>query len=136
VDTLFWAFDSYFKNDEINRANVTDSLSLFRFFCLYWRQRVAVGLVQHIYTYASVLIFLPWAMMMFAPNKRYTEPFAFMSAIALLIAGAYCTFQFIKIGSNSGEFQSVVGVFSFFRNKEMLLSGWFNYLSISLLAVI
>jgi hypothetical protein len=90
--------------------------------------------IENLYTYASVLIFIPWLMMMFAPNRRYTEPVAFIAATLLLLAGTFYTFQFIKIGSNAGDFQSIIGIFNFFRNKEMLMSGWFNYLSICLLA--
>jgi hypothetical protein len=90
--------------------------------------------IETTYQYASILILLPWAMMIFAPNRRYTEPFAFISAVTLFLAGTIYTVMFIKIGFNSGSFQSVSAILQFFRNNDMLLSGWFNYLSLCLMA--
>jgi hypothetical protein len=90
--------------------------------------------IENLYTYASGFIFIPWLMMMFAPNRRYTEPLAFFVAIVLLLAGIYYTIQLIRLGSDSGTLLSLSGILNFFRSNEMLLTAWFNYLSISLLA--
>jgi hypothetical protein len=85
------------------------------------------------YWYASVLIFLPWALLIFAPNWRYTEPIAFGAAIVLLLAAAVFTFQFLANPSEGGHFLSLEGFKNLFRSKEMLLTGWLNYLSFCLL---
>jgi Domain of unknown function (DUF4281) len=90
--------------------------------------------IESTYQYASILILLPWAMMIFAPNRRYTDPVAFTAAVALFLAGTIYTVLFIRIGFNSGSFQNGSAILQFFRNKDMLLSGWFNYLSLCLLA--
>lgn len=85
------------------------------------------------YWYASVLIFIPWALLIVAPNWKFTEPIAFGAAIILLIASAIFTFQYLLGGDEGGSFLSLEGFKNLFRNKEMLLTGWLNYLSFCLM---
>ena len=85
------------------------------------------------YWYASILIFIPWVALIAAPNWKYTEPAAFGSAIILLVASAIFTFQYLVGGDEGGSFLSFEGFKNLFRNKEMLLTGWLNYLSFCLL---
>lgn len=88
---------------------------------------------DNFYWYASILIFLPWALLMFAPRWQYTEPVAFGSAIILLIAAAIFTFKHLTGPEGGGNLLSLAGLENLFRNKEMLLTGWLNYLSFCLL---
>ncbi len=85
------------------------------------------------YGYASILIFIPWVLMIFAPNWQYTEPVAFGSAIVLLIAAAIFTFLYLSDAEAVGNLLSLEGFKNLFRSKEMLLTGWLNYLSFCLL---
>ena len=86
------------------------------------------------YTYASVLIFLPWALLIFAPNGRYTEKIAFACAIVLLVAAAWFTFAYLSSPEEGGgSLLSLNGLKNLFRSQEMLLTGWLNYLSFCLL---
>ncbi|MFN0034175.1 MAG: ABA4-like family protein [Saprospiraceae bacterium] len=85
------------------------------------------------YWYASILIFLPWLLLIAAPNWRYTEPIAFGAAIVLLLAAAVFTFQFLSSPDEGGSLRSLEGFKNLFRSKEMLLTGWLNYLSFCLL---
>jgi hypothetical protein len=85
------------------------------------------------YWYASILIFLPWALLVLAPRWRYTEPVAFGSAIVLLVAAAVFTFQYFSSAEGGGSLLSLEGFKNIFRSKEMLLTGWLNYLSFCLL---
>jgi hypothetical protein len=85
------------------------------------------------YWYASILIFLPWLLLIAAPNWRFTEPIAFGAAAVLLIAAAVFTFQFLTSPGEGGHFFSLEGFKNLFRSKEMLLTGWLNYLSFCLL---
>jgi hypothetical protein len=85
------------------------------------------------YWYASILIFVPWGLMIFAPRWAYTEPVAFGSAIILLAAAAIFTFKYLAGPQMGGSLLSLQGVENLFRSKEMLLTGWLNYLSFCLL---
>lgn len=85
------------------------------------------------YTYASVLIFFPWALLIFAPNGRFTEKIAFGCAIVLLLAAAYFTFGYLTNSEEGGSILSLNGLKNLFRSQEMLLTGWLNYLSFCLL---
>lgn len=88
---------------------------------------------DNFYWYASVLIFLPWLLLILAPNGRYTEGIAFGSAVILLIAAAIFTFLYLTGSDKAGGFLSLEGVKNLFRSKEMLMTGWLNYLSFCLL---
>ncbi|MBX2891228.1 MAG: DUF4281 domain-containing protein [Saprospiraceae bacterium] len=85
------------------------------------------------YWYASVLIFIPWALLIFAPRWQYTEPIAFGSAVVLLLAAAIFTIQYLVGAEAGGSLRSLDGLTNLFRSKEMLLTGWLNYLSFCLL---
>lgn len=85
------------------------------------------------YWYASVLIFIPWGLLIVAPRWQYTEPVAFGSAIVLLCAAAIFTFKYLTGPTGGGSFLSLEGFENLFRSKEMLLTGWLNYLSFCLL---
>ena len=88
---------------------------------------------DNFYWYASVLIFIPWVLLIFVPKWQYTEPIAFGSAIILLVAAAIFTIQYLTGPEGGGNFLSLAGFENLFRSKEMLLTGWLNYLSFCLL---
>jgi hypothetical protein len=89
---------------------------------------------DNFYWYASVLIFLPWLLLIVAPRQRFTEPVAFAAAVILLVAAAVFTFSYLRSGpADGGHFLSLSGLQNLFRSTEMLLTGWLNYLSFSLL---
>ena len=85
------------------------------------------------YWYASILIFVPWILLIFAPRWQYTEPVAFGAAVVLLLAAAVFTFQYLASSEADGSLFSLEGLKNLFRSKEMLLTGWLNYLSFCLL---
>jgi hypothetical protein len=86
------------------------------------------------YWYASVLIFLPWLLLIALPNWRYTEPIAFGAAFLLLAVAAWFTFMYLASGGAEGSSVfSLDGLTNLFRSKQMLLTGWLNYLSFCLL---
>lgn len=85
------------------------------------------------YWYASVLIFLPWALLILAPRWRYSELIAFVAAGILILAAAVFTFRYLSGGESGGNLISLEGFRNLFRSKEMLLTGWLNYLSFCLL---
>lgn len=85
------------------------------------------------YWYASVAIFIPWALLIFLPRGRYTEPVAFGAAILLLLAAAWFTLHYFTDQEAGGNLFSLEGVKNIFRNRAMLMTGWLNYLSFCLL---
>ncbi|MBU6342735.1 MAG: DUF4281 domain-containing protein [Bacteroidetes bacterium] len=85
------------------------------------------------YWNASLLIFIPWVLLILAPGWKHTEKVAFGSAVLLLLAAAWFTFAYLMNPSESGFSISPAGLANLFRSKEMLLTGWLNYLSFCLL---
>lgn len=85
------------------------------------------------YWYASIIIFVPWVLLIAAPRWKFTEPIAFGSAILLLLAAAYFTFDYLRDSTVEGSLISLDGLTNLFRSKAMLLTGWLNYLSFCLL---
>ncbi|MCY7327278.1 MAG: DUF4281 domain-containing protein, partial [Saprospiraceae bacterium] len=73
------------------------------------------------YWYASILIFLPWLLLMFVPNWRRTELVAFIAAILLFLVAAWFTFSYLSSESATGDLWSLDGFENLFRSKEMLL---------------
>ena len=89
---------------------------------------------DNFYWYASILIFAPWIALMFFPNWKWTDQFAFIAAIILVIASSWFTFEHLTSpGENGGHLLSFDGLKNLFRNNEMMLTGWLNYLAFCLL---
>jgi hypothetical protein len=85
------------------------------------------------YWYASVLIFIPWGLLIAAPRYKYTEMIAFAAAVILLVAAAWFTIRYLTSTEEGGSLLSFEGINRLFRNEQMLLTGWLNYLSFCLL---
>ncbi len=88
---------------------------------------------DHFYGYASIFIFIPWFMLIFLPNGTYSERVPFAVSIVLLLAAAWFTFSYLSGQEAEGNLISLEGMKNLFRSKEMLLTGWLNYLSFCLL---
>lgn len=88
---------------------------------------------DNFYWYASVLIFVPWGLLVFAPRWRFTEAIAFGSALFLSLVAAWFTFHYLASADEGGNLLSLEGLKNLFRSKSMILTGWFNYLSFTLL---
>lgn len=87
------------------------------------------------YGYISVLIFVPWLMLLLLPRHPYTERTAFVVGFILLALGAFFTVQYLRTPTEAGgSVLSFAGLRNLFRSPEMLLTGWFNYLSFCLFA--
>jgi Domain of unknown function (DUF4281) len=89
--------------------------------------------IDNFYWYASVLIFIPWLLLMFAPRQPWTERIAFGAALILIVAGAWFTLSHLVSGAEGGSLVSLQGLRDLFRSTQMLLAGWFNYLAFGLL---
>jgi hypothetical protein len=85
------------------------------------------------YWYASILIFIPWSLLLFAPNWKQTDRLVFGLAVLLLVAAAIFTGMFFLDEQSKGNLGTLEGLKNLFRNKDMLLTGWLNYLSFCLL---
>ncbi|MFN4081679.1 MAG: abscisic acid-deficient protein Aba4 family protein [Saprospiraceae bacterium] len=86
------------------------------------------------YWIASVAIFAPWIALLFAPRWKHTELFVFGFAVVLLFGAAFFTFRHLFSPLESGSLLTLEGLTNLFRSKNMLLTGWLNYLSFCLLA--
>ena len=89
---------------------------------------------ENFYWYSSILIFFPWLALTFAPNWKWSETLASVSAIILLIASTYFTIIYLRSGhEGGGHVFSFEGITNLFRSTEMLMTGWLNYLAFALL---
>lgn len=88
---------------------------------------------DNFYWYASIFIFIPWLMLIFLPNGKYSEGIAIGSAVVLLLAAAYFTFSYLFGKEEGGALSSVEGIPHIFRSKDMLKTALLNYLSFCLL---
>ncbi len=88
---------------------------------------------ENFYWYSSILIFIPWLALTFAPNWRWSETLASVSAIILMVASAYFTFIYLRTGNEGGHVFSFDGIRNLLRNTDMLMTGWLNYLAFALL---
>jgi hypothetical protein len=88
---------------------------------------------DNFYAYASILIFVPWLLLIVAPRWEWTERIGFAAAIVLLVAGAWFTFGYLRSSNGEGHLWSLEGFKNLFRSNDMLLTGWLNYLSFGLL---
>lgn len=87
------------------------------------------------YGYISILIFVPWLLLLLLPRHPYTERVAFVVGFVLLALAAFFTVQYLRMPTaDGGSVLSLEGLRHLFRSPEMLLTGWFNYLSFSLFA--
>ena len=87
-----------------------------------------------IFTVASVAMFVPWLLLIFLPNHKWTEPIAMLTAL-LFMAGAFILiWKSLISAQNDGHFTTFEGVTSLFRTQEMVWAGWLNYLAFSLCA--
>ncbi len=90
--------------------------------------------MTNFYWYATILIFVPWALLLFWPNGRFTERIAFGAAFVLLLAGAFFSVQYMfsPPGEGAPRFWTPEGLMNMFRSQEMLLTALFNYMSFCL----
>jgi Domain of unknown function (DUF4281) len=87
--------------------------------------------VDSFYAFAGAVIFVPWLLLLFAPRWQHTQLIAAGAAIVMLIAAAWFTFQYLR-HPDSGSLLTLNGWSGLFRSREMLVTGWLNYLSFSL----
>ncbi len=116
-------------SNDLRRFCFEGSVKFLRFKSI---QKIAQMTAENIYWYASVLIFAPWALLIFAPKWRYTEWAAFAAAFVLLVAGGVFTWKYMTSAEVGGSLLSLEGLKNLFRSQDMLLTGWLNYLSFSL----
>lgn len=89
---------------------------------------------DNFYWYASIAIFIPWIALMFFPNWKWTDQFAFICALVLVAASTWFTFVHLTSpAEDGGHLLSFDGLKNLFRSSDMLLTGWLNYLAFCLL---
>ncbi len=73
-----------------------------------------------------------WALLLFAPRWRWTQPIAAV-LLPLVLACVYLVTLAIALsGGGEGNFNSLAGVAALFRNPMALLAGWIHYLAFDL----
>ena len=90
--------------------------------------------MNDLFTYATIAMLIPWAMMVFRPRGKYTEQVVFLAVFLFITAAIWVMVSNIIEGRNEGDLLSLDGLSRFFQNRDMMLAGWLNYLAFSLCA--
>ena len=92
---------------------------------------------SEIFTLASAVMFIPWALMIGAPKWRWTEPIAFLAALLFMVAAVGLIWKSIALAvQDEGSLRSINGLARLFQSQEMVWAGWLNYLAFSICASI
>ncbi len=73
-----------------------------------------------------------WALLLFAPRWRWTQPVAAVLLPMVLACVYLVTLVTALSGGGEGNFNSLAGVAALFRNPMALLAGWIHYLAFDL----
>lgn len=75
-----------------------------------------------------------WALMIFAPNWKWTRWLVDNKLIPIVLALVYATYIVLAIsGGSDMDFGSLESVMILFQDKEAVLAGWVHYLVFDLL---
>lgn len=88
---------------------------------------------DRIFKIAKAIALPPWILMIVFPHWSYTKLVIDSYAFPILFAVIYTIFIGMSLGKSKGNFRSLEGVGSLFRNKNALLAGWLHYLAFDLL---
>lgn len=87
-----------------------------------------------IFTAASVAMFVPWLMLIFLPNNKWTELVAMVAALLFMAGAFFLIWKRLVFVQNEGSLFTFSGVSNLFRSQEMVWAGWLNYLAFSICA--
>ncbi len=86
-----------------------------------------------VFRIANILALLPWILMAVFPKWEYTaiviNSYIFPISLSLL----YTLYISLSFGKSKGNFRTLDGLASLFRNKNALLAGWIHYLAFDIL---
>lgn len=85
-----------------------------------------------IFSVVNAIALLSWLALIARPRHPMVRQWASLGA-PLLFATAYVAIIAARIGSAGGDFSSLAGVASLFRDPWILLAGWVHYLAFDLL---
>lgn len=88
---------------------------------------------ERVFKIANTLALPPWILMMALPEWSITKLILDSYGFPILFAVLYSVYIGISFGKSKGNFRSLEGVSSLFRNKNALLAGWIHYLAFDLL---
>ncbi|MDX1700140.1 MAG: ABA4-like family protein [Melioribacteraceae bacterium] len=87
---------------------------------------------ESIFSFSSTLAMVGWAVLIVAPNWKYTRPIIQAGLIPLLLGIIYLFLIIQYFGEAEGGFGSLTDVKSLFENDYLLLAGWIHYLAFDL----
>lgn len=87
---------------------------------------------ETIFSIANSLAFAAWLLLIAAPRWSLTTKLIHRGVIPLLLATAYLVLIVTTFGGAEGDFFSLAGVMSLFRDQWAALSGWIHYLTFDL----
>lgn len=83
-----------------------------------------------IFSLVNLLALVAWLTLIVRP--RHPKILRWVGAVPVLFAALYCVLIAMRIGRTGGNFSSLEGVATLFRDPWILLAGWIHYLAFDL----
>jgi hypothetical protein len=87
---------------------------------------------ETIFSICTKLVLPGWLLLIFAPRWKWTARFVCAVLLPLALACVYLFLIAAHFGQSEGDFGSLAGVGTLFRNPHNLLAGWIHYLAFDL----
>lgn len=87
---------------------------------------------ETIFQYANLFGLFGWVLLLLAPFTKVTTKIVQWGVVPLLLGVLYAYLVIRFFGDAEGDFSSLNGVASLFKNDYALLAGWIHYLAFDL----
>lgn len=83
---------------------------------------------DRIFKIANGIALIPWFLMVFLPFWSLTNTIINLYLFPIFLSFFYIFYLLTSLGKAKGNFSSLAGLGSLFKNKNALLAGWIHYL--------
>lgn len=83
---------------------------------------------DRIFKIANGIALIPWFLMVFLPFWSLTNTIINLYLFPIFLSFFYIFYLLTSLGKAKGNFSSLAGLGSLFKNKDALLAGWIHYL--------
>jgi hypothetical protein len=87
---------------------------------------------EYVFNLGNMLALLAWVMLIIFPSTRIVRVVVISGGLLLLLALCYLGMIIAHLPSAEGDFSSLEGVASMFKNANMVVAGWLHYLAFDL----
>lgn len=85
-----------------------------------------------LYSFVNTIVLIPWLLMIFAPNWKWTKRVISSFAFPAFFAMIYLVLMILFFGQGEGDFSTLEGLNQLFSEPNLVLVGWLHYLAFDL----